>query len=424
MVAAQYSNKSGGPPAVGVLFTQFAPYHVDRCAALARRLAGGSEVLAVEVATASATYAWPPSGEVGGARKLTLFPGEDYEALSRWRRFRAQFVALRRCRWVLIGIGYDQPDVIALAFALRLVGVRPVLLTESKFDDRPRRHWLEGLKRLILAPYVAALVGGRRQAEYVRYLGFERRPVLPGYDGVGLARVRGSRPGALDGRPFAERPFVFVGRFVAKKGLDVLLPAYAGYKALAGGEARPLVLAGGGELEREVQAQIAALGLEADVTVTGFLKPEDVADRLSQALALVLPSREEQWGLVVNEAIAFSLPAIVSEAVGARDALVRNGINGFVVETGCVDSLAQALLAMAGDEVAWRRMVAASAERAWLGDAERFADGAEALIGSGRQAPELARFLAELGLPQSDVAAGDRKGLQQLNGGVRSRLRS
>lgn len=398
-------------PRLALLFAQFSAYHVDRCEAVAARLGDRFEVVAVEVATRSDTYAWDPSGTVAGAHKLTLFPGSSYDQVHWLRRLWAQLRALWRCRVVLIGIGYNEPDIVLLAWLLRLVGVQVVLMSESKFDDRPRRAGFELFKALLLAPYTAAIVGGRRQADYMRFLGFRRRPVVPGYDTVGLERVRamGGGVAAPDGTPFAARPFVFVGRFVAKKGLAHLLEAYARYAQEAGGKARRLVLVGGGPDEAALRAQADALGIEQQVEFAGFLGAAAVARRLADALALVLVSREEQWGLVVNEALAFHLPLIVSEPVGSRDALVRNLVNGFVVEPGSSESMARALQDMASSETEWRRMVAASAERAWMGDVARLADAAELLCAppAHEARDRVAKFTEALTLSgQADSAGG------------------
>lgn len=367
---------------VGILFAQFAPYHVDRCQAAARRLAGRAEVLAVEVATTSATYAWGRSGDVAGATKRVLFPGEAYERIGLWRRLRAQFAALRRCDTVFVGIGYDQPDVILLAAALRAAGCDVVLMTESKFDDMPRHLGRELVKSLALTPFKAAMVGGPRQAAYMRFLGFRRRRVVTGYDAVDLVRVRTLGRAESADAPWSERPFVYVGRFVAKKNLGFLLDAYARYRQATGAAARRLVLVGGGELEGDLRRRIAELDLGDAVEITGFVDAPEVAARLAGALALLLPSSVEQWGLVVNEALAFGLPAIVSEAVGARDALVRNLVNGFVVGDTSREGWVEAMAALGGDERLWRRMAAASRELAPAGDAERFADAVELLAGS------------------------------------------
>ena len=388
---------------IAVLFAQFSAYHIDRCQAVARRFAGRAEVLAVEVATSSATYAWEASGTVDGARKVTLFPGSSYDSIAWPRRLWRQFKTLWRCDSVLIGIGYNEPDIIVLAWLLALCGVRVVLLSESKFDDKPRRVLAELMKALVLAPYRAAIVGGHRHIAYFRFLGFHRRPVLPGYDTVDLARVRamGGGVAAPAGAPYAARDFIFVGRFVDKKNLVELVEGFALYANAAGSAARRLVLIGAGPEEALVRARADALGVTALIDFPGFLGAEAVAQRLGQGLALVLPSAEEQWGLVVNEALAFGLPAIVSPAVGSGDLLVRNLVNGYVIELNAPEGLAAAMTALAGDEANWRRMVEASHARAWLGDTERLADAAEALIapGNAQAAPRITQMQQSLACP-------------------------
>lgn len=386
-------------PRIAILFSQFAAYHVDRCEAVARRLEGRAEVLAVEVATTSTTYAWAASGAVDGARKLTLFPGEAYDAIAWPRRLLRQFAALWRCRMVLVGIGYNERDIIVLSWLLRLCGVYVVALSESKFDDFERTAPYEWFKALVLQAYSAAIVGGARQASYFRFLGFRKRPVLPGYDTVGIARVRAMAGNAKTA--FAARPFAFVGRFVAKKNLPVLIEAYAAYRASTGPDARRLVLIGAGPAEPAIREQIDALGLAASVDLPGFIGPEDVARQLASSLALVLPSRVEQWGLVVNEALALGLPVIVSTAVGARDALVRNLVNGCVIEPGSPESLAAAMAWIGEDEARWRRLSVASDARASLGDTERLADSVELLLDPRVEpaASRLAEFRAALDWP-------------------------
>ena len=394
-------------PRLALLFAQFSAYHVDRCEAVAERMGDRFEVLAVEVATRSETYAWDPSGAVGGTRKLTLFPGASYDSVDWLRRLFAQFKALWRCRVVLVGIGYNQPDIVILSWLLRLLGVRVIMLSESKFDDKPRRAGFELFKALLLSAYCAAIVGGRRQIEYARFVGFRTRPVMPGYDTVGLDRVRAmGGPAAPQGLPYADRSFVFVGRFVAKKGLFDLIEGYALYARCAGDAARRLVLVGAGPEQAVLRSRVVELGIARLVDFPGFLGAEAVARQLAAALALVLVSREEQWGLVVNEALAFGLPVIVSEPVGSRDALVRNLINGFVVEPGSAKGLAAALRALASDTALWQRMVTASNARAWLGDTERLADAVEAICGLASDAARqrIDTFLDELAcnrLPRS-----------------------
>ncbi|MDT0575725.1 glycosyltransferase family 4 protein [Croceicoccus sp. F390] len=390
------------PLRIALVWSQFGAYHIDRCEAVARRLTGKAQVLAVEMATATHTYAWEPSGDVAGARKITLFPGRNRESLSFGERFGAQLRVLRRCDYVFIGVPYSRSDVIALSVTLRLLGVQVIAMNDSKFDDKQRSVLFELVKSCVLVPYSAAIVAGARQYRYMRFLGFRNRPVLPGYDTIGVKRVRAQseQQVAPSGTPYEERDFLFVGRFVEKKNLPLLLAGYAQYVRLAGTMARRLVLAGSGPLEAELRQMVLSLGIGEKVVFTGFLGPVDVARQLAQALALVLVSGEEQWGLVVNEAVALGLPVIASLPVGAGDALVRNMVNGLLVEPASKEGIARSMLMLATDQAQWTRMAAASAQRAWFGDAERLADAVELILDPDAAAAgrEMARLRDTLGI--------------------------
>ena len=360
-------------PQVAILFAQYGAFHVDRVEAAARRLAGRAEVIAVEYATTSRTYAWEPATGFEHARHVTLFPGKSYDDVGHLARYRAAMKLVGEADMVCIGVPYSERDIIALSWRLKAAGTRCVMMTESKFDDFPRSLPREQAKARLLSCYRAAIVGGLRQREYLRFLGFGDKPILPGYDSVGIERIRAQGAGA-DAK-WADRHFLYVGRFVEKKNLPVLLAGYARYRELAGPAARKLVLAGDGELGTVLREQ-AGEGVE----FTGFLRAEEVSRQMAGALALCLVSTEEQWGLVVNEAAAFGVPAIVSTPVGARDALVRNGVTGYVVEPQSVEGIARAMLALSQSEQAWQRYSDATAARAHMGDVERFADAVEALF--------------------------------------------
>jgi len=386
-----------------MIWAQFAAYHVDRCEAVAQRLGVRGTLRAIEVATTSADYAWEPSGGIAGAEKVTLFPGRSFDSVPPLRRFWALLRATWRCDVVCIGLSYGLPDAILLSWTLRLLGRRVIVFSESKFDDKLRSAGFELLKAIVLRCYHAAIVGGRRHIEYFRFLGFTRRLVLPGYDTVGVERIRRQADAASPGgrAAFDGRPFVFVGRFVDKKNLFTLLAGYARYAAASGMGARRLVLVGSGPDDAQLRATTRELGIAGQVEFPGFLPADAVARTLADALALVLVSREEQWGLVVNEALALGVPVIVSYEVGARDLLVRNQANGFVVDSSSPEAIAAAMQRMAGDQAEWQEMSAGAQERATLGDAGRLADAIEMLLFPGNTDAEdrIAALRAEMEIP-------------------------
>jgi glycosyltransferase involved in cell wall biosynthesis len=342
-------------------------------------------VLGLELAPASDEYAWAPSGGATGFVKETLFPGLKVEAVASHRRFARLFARLRASGAAHVFLcNPDRPEVLLTALVLRLLGRRVYAMTESKFDDFPRRGWREIAKKLFYLPYNGVLVGGARSADYMRFLGFAPGAIAAGYDSVGLDRVRAlaAAPPAPDGMAFAARHFTIIARLVPKKNLAVAIDAYRRYRELAGTDdrapARDLVIFGSGPLEADLRARGAGLD---GLRFAGFQQQEAIARGLAATLALVLPSREEQWGLVVNEALAMGVPVLVTDQVGARDSLVRTAVNGYVFEPDNAEGLARLMLQISGDEAEWRRLCDGTRAFAPLADAPRFGDGVRALTG-------------------------------------------
>ncbi|HYA13822.1 MAG TPA: glycosyltransferase family 4 protein [Syntrophales bacterium] len=140
--------------------------------------------------------------------------------------------------------------------------------------------------------------------------------------------------------------FLYVGKLIPKKRIFDLLRALE--EACLGRENIRALVVGAGELME--YAQQFASERRLPVTFTGFLNQTEILKAYTAADCLVLPSDfGETWGLVVNEAMACGLPAIVSERVGCGPDLVDDGVTGYIFPFGHVEGLAQKLIAMAED---------------------------------------------------------------------------
>jgi glycosyltransferase involved in cell wall biosynthesis len=128
---------------------------------------------------------------------------------------------------------------------------------------------------------------------------------------------------------------LFAGKLVAVKQPLLLLEAY---RRVRQRYRCALLMAGDGPLRGEVEAEIRRSAIE-DVHITGFLNQTEIPKAYAAADMLVLPSRAEPWGLVVNEAMNFSLPIVVSDRVGCGPDLVRSGVNGEVFEHSSAGAL-------------------------------------------------------------------------------------
>lgn len=216
-------------------------------------------------------------------------------------------------------------------------------------SDRPwmgtARQWLGVLaSRFYLRPLCEAIfVAGEPHAAWARKMGFRQQDILQGLlscDHERFSAIHFERKKRMSW----PRAFVFVGRFAPEKGPDVLARAYAIYRENTA-EPWPLVCYGAGPLQHLVER---GEGIEC----RGFCQPDDLPGELAKASCLILPSTYDGWAIVVHEAVSAGMAAIVTDAVGASAHLVRDGHNGYVVEPGAADGLAQAMLRYAalGDE--------------------------------------------------------------------------
>lgn len=193
------------------------------------------------------------------------------------------------------------------------------------------KQWLGRVTRnLFIQPaFDAAFLPGDEQAVFARHLGFKQHEIIAGLNTCDDPFFTGPQ----DQPP---NSFLFAGRLVDTKGVDVLAQAYRTYRE--GTEHPwPLVVAGIGPMDEELKAI-------SGVDLLGFVPPQDLPAVMSSAGCLLLPSRFEPWGVVVQEAAAAGAAVICTSTCGAATRLVLDGYNGRVVTAGRADELAAAMV--------------------------------------------------------------------------------
>ena len=131
--------------------------------------------------------------------------------------------------------------------------------------------------------------------------------------------------------------FLFSGRLSREKRPFDLLEAY--WRVTSPNKA--LLFVGDGQLKSELVTYVADHGLDG-VNCAGFQDRVEILKYYAICDVLVLPSSYEPWGMVVNEAMCFGNPVIVSDQVGAGMDLVVHGYNGYVFPSGDVEAMASA----------------------------------------------------------------------------------
>jgi len=379
-------------PAVAVVFHHNGPYHRARLNAAADRLS----MTGIEW-SAKGYDAWGAAEGPMRYTKVSLFPeAADHYPDSRQRReaFRS---ALEQANPDVVAVnGWNNFGSLAAADCCVRLGIPMVVMSESARGDEPRTWWKEASKRRIVDLYSAALVGGQRHAEYLVELGMQRDRIFVGYDVVDnayfasrtreirnshLRRGYGGQAAFEIQKKYAlpENYFLASARFIEKKNLPRLIRAYAEYRQrseIAGSAPWDLVLLGDGPLRETLNSQLSTLNLHPHVHLPGFKQYEELPVYYALASAFVHASTTEQWGLVVNEAIASGLPVIVSERSGCVPELV-NG-NGFTFDPLDEQELAARLLEMASlSEHDLQCFAEASRRIAARFGPDRFAEGLE-----------------------------------------------
>jgi glycosyltransferase involved in cell wall biosynthesis len=157
------------------------------------------------------------------------------------------------------------------------------------------------------------------------------------------------------------RIVLFLGRLNFKKGLDVLIPAFA-KAAREAGDLR-LVIAGPDDgMEARARAWVAEHGIEAKTVFTGMLKGEEILEAYGDADLFALPSYSENFGIAVVEAMAMGVPVLISDKVNIWREVVGAGA-GFAAPPD-VDAFAGLIRTAAGDKSDLAAMGAAARQLA------------------------------------------------------------
>ncbi|HXM42816.1 MAG TPA: glycosyltransferase [Bryobacteraceae bacterium] len=230
--------------------------------------------------------------------------------------------------------------------------VRP-LGTLNRWGVANRRPWLKKVSFRVLESRILSGAAGihytsEQELLEAGELGVSGKPLIVP-NAVELPVGQASRP-----LPLKRNVILFLSRIDRKKGIDLLLAAFARVRRQC--PSASLVLAGSGDPQwiATLKNDAARLGIAADVTWAGFLTGQDKWTALTSASVFVLPSYSENFGIALVEALACGCPVVLSDQVGIHREISRAQA-GLV--TPCrVEELAQAILDVLTDAALRRRM--------------------------------------------------------------------
>jgi glycosyltransferase involved in cell wall biosynthesis len=331
---------------IALIFRNFGPYHLARL----RALRNFNEVLALEFVARDPEYSWDRKGTSDSIYSLGTSDTPFNLSLQRMRSvlkdFEPDCVAVP---------GWGERLALHAALTARCYKWPAILMSDSwRAEDDPRNILKEGIKARLLKLFSAALVAGNAHKKYLTELGFPASRIVNGYDVVDNSHFMASshRPAELLSDAYQHLPrefFLCCARLIEKKNIGFLLKAYLRFKLNSAVASWHLVVAGDGKLRRTLEQQIVALDLTENVHLLGHVPYQKLPALYGLARAFVLPSINDEWGLVVNEAMAAGLPVLVSRRAGAAE-LVEEGKNGHTFDPCDLDQLVTLMVKIAKSE--------------------------------------------------------------------------
>ena len=364
---------------VAILFHRVGPYHHVRLTAINKSI----EIVSIEFSKIDYTYAWTELVVEKDYLFHSVFEDDDIDNKPAHIVSEKIKNSLTSLQPKLVAIpGWSSPAALAALAWCCSFGIPAVLMSDSAAHDSPRTWWGELIKSRIVRMFSAAMVGGTPHVEYVCALGMAPNKVFVGYDVVDnnyflieANKIRVNGPAFRRQHDLPDQYFLASNRFIEKKNLSRLLEAYAIYVLRAGNAAWSLVLLGDGELKQAIMAQVAHLRLTDRVSFPGFKQYNELPIYYGLANAFVHTSTTEQWGLVVNEAMASGLPLLVSDRCGCVSDLVHNGVNGYTFDPYDIKELSELMVQIAGESCDLVSMGQASLEIIARWSPEAFAAG-------------------------------------------------
>ena len=255
-----------------------------------------------------------------------------YRFLNSSSRIRAYWDAVQtawkqRDRFHIVNGIWGESTFMAALVVMILTGTAHAIYMEAA-DQTVRRSRLKRTAKTVLMRGFGFTAQGllsisHFSRDFYTSSGFARNRDYPfGYFEKPASAVPSSLPSLAGGKNI-----LFVGQLIHRKGVDLLIEAL--HPLLTRDPELMLTLIGAGEDQGELYSLTKTLGCTKQVRFVGVVPSNQIHNYIRQALLLVLPSRWDGWGLVVNEALAVGTPVIVSDKCGAAD-LIRQGKNGFV----------------------------------------------------------------------------------------------
>lgn len=271
-----------------------------------------------------------------------------------WLLVRLPLKLIRGKYYLFVADARDPQGIVAF-FISKLLR-KPIIISDT-FHSWPERllaHLIWPFSRFVASHATVFSVPGRRGLRFWKSAGIPEGKIRITHTFMSTIEINDkhvSLAKQIKEKLGFRKTVLFVGRLVKEKGVEYLIKAFA--KLSKETENVGLLIVGDGPERNRLETLCDNMGL-ANVLFAGFIEREELAPYYILSDIFVLPSINlkinEEWGLVVNEAMSVGKPVVVTKAVGCAYELVKNGVNGFIVPQKNVEVLYKAVKKLINDD--------------------------------------------------------------------------
>ena len=300
------------------------------------------------------------------------------------RRLHFPLPLLKRKRPDVLVSLYAEPSFVLGWTIARSRGIKTGFWVETTFNRWVRRTaFKEAFKKWIFKKVDFIITVGRDGRDFAQRYGALKENIFFAPHGIdvahyrdGSAKIRSKRSLLNEKIDDMETTFIYVGRMVKLKGLNYLLDAFKEVQRRSTSKVS-LILVGNGADERLYRFKCEAEAIR-NVHFTGFCQKSELPSLYAVADVFVFPTLGDPYGLVVDEAMACSMPIVTTNAAGEIRDRVEDGVNGYIVPPENRQALAEAMLKLVKDPNLRRNMglisekkIAGRSPQKWAEDFEK-----------------------------------------------------
>lgn len=324
-----------------VFFVQrIGPYHKARFKEASKVLYQNNIYFnVVEICSMDHIYKWDQVLDDYSFKRKTLFE-KRYDRIGFLELFKNIIRVLNDINpQVLFISGWSSKEALFSLFWAKTHKRQCIIVSESSEIDSKRTFFKEFVKKVLIKMFHAGFVGGISHKEYLLALGLDEEKIFKGYDAVDNSYFKPNSPQSYNSNGY----ILASGRFIERKNFVRFLTAYKNYRNNVANP-KKLVLCGSGALDKSIYNIIDKFKLKEFIDTPGFVQYKKLPKLYHNASVYVMPSLSEQWGLVVNEAMAAGIPVLASEISGSAVELIQDGINGYKFNPHSTKSITEVLI--------------------------------------------------------------------------------